>query len=331
MRFDFSARAFAAFLTAVGKRNYILLMPDPVKREIWKHMIDRATSTAASLAKLDEESPFVRLLPGWPYPQGMKEDGQSTLKDQLLRVTKKSYKKFLDHFQVEFLQYEEVSLVQIMDWYFKGKAPFGTGKKSKEFPDAVSFASIAAYAKRSDQRVAVVSGDTDWLSACEDHVRMHHFKSLQEITEAILNSKSTIKLIRKALGDFSSLVQPVTKKFSQIFLSHSTSGPPTFYLEQVVFVDLKNVLVIGIGGRDCTVSFVAEVTFTFSVYHEGEPVEPWASIAEDGSTFTTQRMVSGTGKVSFDDEWKEVTKVGRVEFDRFILVLDQADFGSAVE
>lgn len=49
-----------------------------------------------------------------------------------------------------------------MNWYNWQRAPFGEGKKRKEFPDAIVMLAISIYAKKNNVSVAMVSKDKDF-------------------------------------------------------------------------------------------------------------------------------------------------------------------------
>jgi hypothetical protein len=75
------------------------------------------------------------------------------------------WRSFLKQFTVVELGYEGIRLETVMSWYENIRAPFGEGKKRKEFPDAFAIASLAEFAERTETYVAVVSEDNDFKSA----------------------------------------------------------------------------------------------------------------------------------------------------------------------
>jgi hypothetical protein len=131
-KYNFSSNAIEPFLKAVS-RDFTLLVPDPVEREITRHIRDRCSELCKKLDKLESEYPFVSKWKEWPERHLFSEHAQDVLK--------KDWERFLGHFDVVRLGYNGIDFKEIMDWYEGGHAPFGP-KKEKEFPDALSLAAI---------------------------------------------------------------------------------------------------------------------------------------------------------------------------------------------
>jgi hypothetical protein len=62
--------------------------------------------------------------------------------------------------------------------YFQQSPPFGPASKKSEFPDAISAASLAAWAKDFATPIYVVSGDTDLARWCETTEITFHIEQL---------------------------------------------------------------------------------------------------------------------------------------------------------
>jgi len=69
---------------------------------------------------------------------------------------------FISETKSEIIPYRNVTLTEIMDAYFKTDAPFRSGKKKAEFPDAIAVYSLDRWAAHGDCRIAAISSDNDW-------------------------------------------------------------------------------------------------------------------------------------------------------------------------
>jgi hypothetical protein len=179
-RYNFTSNAFEAFLKAVSADKFSLLLPDPIEQEIKRHIEKKCREAYGVLERLEKEVPFVTVWKCWPPTRiRLFESG-------LYDVAQGQWKKFLAHFTVVRLGYSGIDLKEIMEWYYRGRGPFGP-KKQKEFPDAISLAAILDYSKREKCSIAVVSLDSDFKRACVIYTELLYFNSLPAFTEAILS------------------------------------------------------------------------------------------------------------------------------------------------
>ncbi|WP_334037567.1 PIN domain-containing protein [Burkholderia gladioli] len=76
--------------------------------------------------------------------------------------------QFLIATGAEVITADHAELDRVLDLYFDGKPPFGTGNKRHEFPDAIALLGIDAWCKAANSGIIVVSTDADWLRFCEN-------------------------------------------------------------------------------------------------------------------------------------------------------------------
>ena len=86
-----------------------------------------------------------------------------------------------------------------MEWYHGVEAPFQSGKKRKEFPDAFALAMLESYASKEKIYVAVVSSDGDFKLACQRFERLLHFESVPRLTEVLLSDDARLAALQSAL------------------------------------------------------------------------------------------------------------------------------------
>lgn len=126
-------------------------------REILRHLTEKAEEVRRGL-----QSAFRKA-----------QDGQFPLELPDLKaidpkaVARSRLEAFVKATGAEIVDYDAVSLPEVMDRYFKPGPPFATGKKKNEFPDAVALLSLEAWATANGKRVLAVSNDGDWTAFAE--------------------------------------------------------------------------------------------------------------------------------------------------------------------
>jgi hypothetical protein len=89
--------------------------------------------------------------------------------------------KFIAQTNTTVVPYINVSLEYVMTAYFDTIAPFQTGKKKREFPDAVALFSLDKWAEENNRRIAAISCDNDWLTFAElNRGRWDCYKSIEQ-------------------------------------------------------------------------------------------------------------------------------------------------------
>jgi hypothetical protein len=126
-------------------------------KEILRHLTEKAEETRRGL-----QSAFRKA-----------RDGQFPLELPDLKaidpkaVARSRLEAFVKATGAEIIDYDQVSLPEVMDRYFKPAPPFATGKKKNEFSDAVALLSLEAWAEAKGKRVLAVSNDGDWTAFAE--------------------------------------------------------------------------------------------------------------------------------------------------------------------
>jgi hypothetical protein len=90
---------------------------------------------------------------------------------------------FISATKSEIIPYENISLKYLMTSYFKTEAPFRTGKKKYEFPDAVAIYSLDKWAQTNRKKIIAISCDTDWMMFGEKNQK--YWKCVPSIEEAV--------------------------------------------------------------------------------------------------------------------------------------------------
>ena len=317
-RYNFQSAAITAFLESLKPVSPTLLLPDPTEREITRHIDEQVGAAGKIVSDAKRRAPILSLWPGWPATF----DGRD-IKWQLRTFAREQWDAFLKHFKVQRLGYDDVSLSRIMNWYDFKRAPFGAGKKSKEFPDAIAVDAIASYAAKNDTAVCIVSKDQDFKNACAHYSRFMHFSSLPALTEAILSGDTRVAALRTLLG---SNLDPIVKKIEEAFLDCS------FYPEDDPMGDVEDVAVndaavvdfnvIAVGECECRIAFEVRISYSASVSLDdpdslvGDSEDGYFALRRLSGTVSDSTELSGVAKLLLEAGDKSVVEVVRLEFDR---------------
>jgi hypothetical protein len=194
--YNFEAASVEAFTQAIGDASITLLMPDPMKREIKRHIEDKAAAAVKSLEDAARRAPFIRKLTNWP----LAGTSPAALRNNIARIANSDYQGFLGRFNVIELGYEGVDLQRIMNLYDWQLPPFSDRKKA-EFPDAIAVASILSYQETKADPIAVISKDGDFKAVCDQHPQLLYFPSLTAFAEALNSEDERVEAIQSTLAD----------------------------------------------------------------------------------------------------------------------------------
>jgi len=309
--YNFSSAATSAFLKVAKDQKLTLLLPDPTRREIERHIHQRSQDVIKALKEARRKAPFLKKWKGWPA-----ERSDPVLNHELRKIATDEWISFLKHFEVQDLGYEGVVLTNIMDWYDAKQAPFGTGAKRKEFPDAFTLAALLAYAARNGVSVAVISKDKDFDRACELYNELLYFPSLPALTEAMLSADKRVaqakQLIEKNTG---LIVAEIEEEFPLLGFYHEVD-PADVEDVEVDNVKVGDISVIHIGGNEISIAFEATVYYSAYVTADDHSTasidssEDWYILwNEYRGTVNELTGISGTAKLSVDSDWNKIERV----------------------
>lgn len=295
--FDFESTLVASFVQAARSRGVTLLMPDPTRGEIVRHMEEKSKEALQALDTARRKVPFLKAANLFP----------AATRDQTHAVAIQHFKSFLERFKrVEMLNYQGVDVARVMTWYEARMAPFSE-KKRKEFPDAFVIEILSHYAGETDQPIAVISHDKDMMSACERYTSLFYWEQLAPFTELLLIQEEHEQKILGLVPDAHDLLVDALKEDAKGFLFLHKDPHFKVLDSKLTHVDLRDVHMVGIGDGVCTVVFEAVAEFD----HEIQWVD-W--VAEDerewkSDTFMEDHLVRGSAKLSIKADETELEKV----------------------
>lgn len=185
LRFDTSV--FKSLKDSFVSKGLRLLIPAVTEREIQRHFMRRAEKVAQAIHKADKIYPIERLGFQKILP---KDELISTCIDEM----NVQWTSFKDFFVVKELPIVG-NIEKVIDWYFEVKAPFGTNKKEKEFPDAFIISILDLYHEKTQSNIAVIGKDGDFCVACSSRHYIAYYEKLEDYISAFKEHSSGDKIL----------------------------------------------------------------------------------------------------------------------------------------
>ena len=318
--YNFEAASIEAFTQAIGGADFTLLMPDPTKREIRRHIEDKAAAAVKSLEDAARRAPFIRKLSNWP----LAGTSSAQLKGSIQRIAESDYRGFLARFTVIELGYEGVDLQRIMNLYDWQLPPFSDRKKA-EFPDAIAVAAILSYQEAHTDPIAIISRDGDFKAVCDQQPQLLYFPSLVAFAEALNREDERVETIQGALANNDDDVREAINdafKDSGFYIEADWDGEVSD--PEILEFESVDYHVVALGEDTCSVAFDAEAIYTAhvsyddyetAVYDGGEAYP----IHRINGTAQAEATVSGVIKLKISSGGTVIDEVQGVQ-------LDQKDF-----
>jgi hypothetical protein len=224
----------------------------------------------------------------------------------------------MNQFSVVRVGYQSLNIVQVMNWCDQGSAPFGPGKKRKEFPDAMSIALLADYAQTQSRYIAVVSSDLDFEVACKRFPSLLYFKPLQGLTELLISSDDTrVPTLQAAIqSDLSVLEEAVFIEVEGLDLYHPL-GNGYYTLDDthrsIGALTVYDMSVVAIGSNEATITCEAGFVVKFRLNWEERGSDDYPEY--NYCDFEEDAAVHGSAKISFDATANKMTGVSSVLLD----------------
>lgn len=186
--FNYKSTSFKKLIELVKENKICLYITKITHQEIIDHISQAAQQAALAFKNLHKEFrkqakiihssvKFNNLL----YSSINSEDLFNELKEQ--------FDIFLEETEIEILTLDNLSVENIFSKYFKNLPPFNAGKKKHEFPDAFAIAAIEAKAKVENKKIYIISGDKDWLEACNHIDNLIYTADIDKFLADIINQE----------------------------------------------------------------------------------------------------------------------------------------------
>jgi len=309
-QYNFSSTALASFVPAANKKGLKFLLPDPTAREVQRQIKERSDEALKVIEEARRKAPFLSKWRYWPQKPDLLSPEW-----EVRKIAREEWETFLGQLDVVKLGYDGIRIETVMNWYDSVRAPFREGKKRKEFPDAFVIASLSTYAAKTGTYVAVVSEDQDFKAACEHFGSLLYFPSLPRLTELLLLDDAKIAGLRDTVVAGKNVIEvaiidgPADLIFNHLDDKYSVNDA------SISSVQVTDVRIVGIGDRECTVTFDAEIDFEADLEWKrwrDDPDEDYDIVYE--SVFD-KAPISGTAKTELNAEKTAITGVTYLSID----------------
>lgn len=308
-QYNYASAVLTSFIPVAKQAELKILLPDPTSLEVARQIKERAADALKVLEDARRKAPFLAKWKHFPPKQ------TSLAHWEVEQVAQNEWREFLQQFQVERLGYDGVSIPKVMAWYDSIRAPFGEGKKRKEFPDAFAIEIVSLYAEKHEICVAVVSDDQDIKRACEHYPSLLYFQSLAQLTELLLVGEMKLESLRETLDDGLELLEDAIYEKISSFGTYIYDERYEEEENSVGSPQITETRIIGFGNNECTVVFNADFDSEHKIKWE-EVVDPSEGYTEAQSKWVTQsNTISGTAKLIIDPKSVRVSSVGMIEVD----------------
>jgi hypothetical protein len=108
-----------------------------------------------------------------------------TKPEDLATILKKQFHDFLEATHTTIIPTGSIDGAKLVAAYFGSIAPFGSGRKKEQFPDAIAVAVLRQWCEENDCTVEVVSGDGDWQRACDGCKWLRHTAELKDLLSGL--------------------------------------------------------------------------------------------------------------------------------------------------
>ena len=308
--YNFEGSALASFAQVCGQHGVTLLLPDPILRELRRHVRSRAAEAYDFFSKGRRVAPFLQVL---------RQESRATIEEltRYSNMATTALDAYLRQFKAVVLGYEGLDLQQLMDWYDAQTAPFGNGGKRKEFPDAFAIAMVEAFTRKNGMYVAVVSDDKGVKSACDRYTKLSYFSELTALTELLVDDQEQVGVYKAIVESNPSELEARVAEIAAERAYYHQDPDYSIVWSKVLEARILSMRVVAVGNDECTVTFVAEV--------DGEHELRWHEIeTEEGDidcdeVLVESSHVTGLAKLQVDRTAGRVTTVVAADLDQSIL------------
>ena len=202
-------------LRQFGTHPQKLIISEVVLKEIYKHFHERVEK---SRARFDRDMYEVCAFVGGPTELIGLVQSYLEKMPPVDELCDDQFSRFLKESNAIILPADDyIKVSNIIEMYFQESPPFHVeNPKKKEFPDAISLASLQSWAERNKTGVIVVSRDKDWEAYCKNSTRLHVVKTLPDALSIFQTPDEIVEgmlaRLRRELQDVNSHISSIVQE-----------------------------------------------------------------------------------------------------------------------
>lgn len=180
-KFQFHDEGFQRLVQLRKFRSIRLYTTDITKNEILLKIEEFVEKAIRSAGKFRSDATILSNIDTPPFSEVfIRLD-----KDDILEKIKQKYTSFSEETKTREINVESVSNEIIFHKYFNSIAPFSSGEKKCEFPDAFVVEAISDWCGRQNEKIYLISGDKDFQGACEGSEKLLYLDKIEEFISLI--------------------------------------------------------------------------------------------------------------------------------------------------
>lgn len=329
-QFNFSSTPLASMAKAAKTRSLSVVIPEVTEREIKRKITEIAENAAHAIDEVARKHSHTKYLEG----SDILSQETSIHISKLKQVLNAQFDEFINHFSVDRLSLSDVSLSEVVDWYFKIQPPFAEGKKSKEFPDAFVVSSLDAYCSKTGNKVAVISTDNDFESASAKRDHFEYFKSISAYLEAMQQCVDQVDrihdLLKSKIADLKNIIKEHYEEMLFIIEQDWQGDVEDILAENI---SINNMNVIEIENRTVTITGEAQLDYSAELSYDDYSTATYDS--SEGDVFIHHRIhqsINDSVACSFtiifqsDQDWTDIREMTIKEFNPSHIEIDADEF-----
>ncbi len=242
--------------------------------------------------------------------------------DEISKEVQSQIELFLSECNATIINASSIDASKVFEDYFKGKAPFGEGKKKCEFPDAFVVKALKKWCKENNQKICIVSEDPDFEKACKDQDIFVYLSSLAKYIDIILADKDKlIELIHDKINidkeKIYKAIIPEIKDYNMVVMDADPEAEAI--VEGVEIQKISDVSVIGISENSAIIE--ASILARLDIYVNCYDPDSWYKDWEDKSihywdkietNFEREEQIHVEFEISFDRDSFDEFEIDRV-------------------
>lgn len=273
-------------LTQFKNSHINFLLPDVIFNEILTHLTDKINLSKQLLHKSLNEVKEHLFFNGSILNTANEELINDDKINQLARSRLQNF--VTNTGAITFTCCDFVNLSQILERYFSAKPPFcQSGKKKKEFPDAIILEATHNWAVSNSKTVLVVSKDLGWKPYCENTDNLFFFDNISNALDLFQQENAPYIFLEKfekllVHDKDNPLMQSITGEIHRVFddFFPNIEAESQYYFEEEdiiteinnIDLDTTNLKIIDSDIDHITlemhsnITIIAEATFILSTY-----------------------------------------------------------------
>ena len=178
VKFHFDSPALKSFRKLCEAGELLNITTSVVLREVESHIQSSVKEALTAMQKFKREAAILSSLDD----ENIKSLFLKIPEEDIYRKASAVFSEFIECCNTDCIEASDVDPEDILKLYFDRKPPFGEGKKKFEFPDALSLLSLKS-SLRVDEKIYVISEDSDIKSFCESDSQLESIDSLEKMLD----------------------------------------------------------------------------------------------------------------------------------------------------